>query len=62
MGTDPDKHKLTMKDYMTLPIMEIVKYPDFDEKMFWLAMSLWTAPMSVLVEKVDATWLTSLQS
>lgn len=62
MGTDPEKYKLTMKDYMTLPVIEIVKYPDFDEKMFWVAMGLWTMPMTELVDKVDARWLNSLPS
>lgn len=62
MGIDPNNHQLTLQDYVTLPLVELPKYPDFNEHFFWVATRLWTTSMSDIVKNVDGTWVNSLPS
>lgn len=49
--------KLTLREYLNNPIMELVNHPDFNEDFFWLAAKLNDAPMRELDLKIDKEWL-----
>lgn len=51
---------LTLKDYITMPLLELVDRPDFDSEFFWIAAALYyDIPMVKLVERVDGQWVKS---
>jgi len=50
--------KLTLKDYVTMPVLELAEHEDFNQEYFWLAVAMYyDVSMAQLFEYTDLSWV-----